>query len=464
MKNKHNYTTIEAYKDDEGRVKISPEVMKLLKPKVSTDGKSYMEHTIRDKHLLGFQAKAHKGGQRSFFYRYRPKGKDDNGKILNHRVLHLGRYFDPSEQDKVGITPAVARKLAEDMKIKIKRGEDPYSVLEARRKGRSLKQVYTDFVEKRLKSVQYEKSAADIVSRYKIYIVQDGEKQKHKQMYRSFRDAFNIVRDPIKSLTRDDYINLHSAVSKYFPTQANRLMEDIRLVEKYAIENKIMTRPAITFPKDSLNTEYKRLERKDPYSAEDMHKFRAAALSMVRADRDKYLVPCMQLLLAANLGLRTKSEVYSLEWDNVNFKQMKINIIDTKNNEPFKKSYDYKAAAILRIMGMHRRTINHRDKRYRFVFPTPNKKSKNKFLKDPRKTYRTIIEKADLDYKCPHFLRHTWATNTYAATGDIKGIAASNNWKDLQSLEIYTQVSDKVKRQLMQKTNKYLAKQRSHAS
>ena len=37
MKNKHNYTTIEAYKDDEGRVKISPEVMKLLKPKVSTD-------------------------------------------------------------------------------------------------------------------------------------------------------------------------------------------------------------------------------------------------------------------------------------------------------------------------------------------------------------------------------------------------------------------------------------------
>ena len=74
MKNKHNYTTIEAYKDDEGRVKISPEVMKLLKPKVSTDGKSYMDHTIRDKHLLGFQAKAHKGGQRSFFYRYRPKG------------------------------------------------------------------------------------------------------------------------------------------------------------------------------------------------------------------------------------------------------------------------------------------------------------------------------------------------------------------------------------------------------
>ena len=39
-------------------------------------------------------------------------------------------------------------------------------------------------------------------------------------------------------------------------------MEDIRLVEKYAVENKVMTRAAISFPKKSLNKELKRLEKK----------------------------------------------------------------------------------------------------------------------------------------------------------------------------------------------------------
>ena len=465
MNKNHNKTSIEAYYDEDGRVKISPEVMKLLKPKLIDD--KYFPHTIKDRHLLGFRAIAHKGGQRSFFYRYRPKGKKENNKPLDHLTIYLGRYFDPSdpkEKNKIGYTPAVARKMAQDMQMKIKSGEDPYSILEARKKGKSLRMVFTDWIEKRLKSVQYKKSVDDYRSRYNVYILQNSKQQKHKQMYRSFRDAFKIVHAPIKTLQRDDYIALHSAVSQYFPFQANRLMEDIRLVEKYAIENKVMTRAAISFPKKSLNKELKRLEQEDPFTPQEIFRFRAAALSLIRKDRERYLVPCMQLLLAANLGLRSKSEVYSLMWDVVNVRDRKMNILDTKNKKPFKKEYDYKAAAILRIMLQHRRSINHRDKRFAYVFPTPYKKSKNKFCKDPRKTYQSILKLAKLPYKGPHFLRHTWATNNYAATGDIKGIAASNNWSDLKSLEIYTQVSDRVKRKILKTTNSYLNKHRSHAS
>ena len=123
MNKNHNKTSIEAYYDEDGRVKISPEVMKLLKPKLIDD--KYYPHTIKDRHLLGFRAIAHKGGQRSFFYRYRPKGKKENGKPLDHLTIYLGRYFDPSdpkEKNKIGYTPAVARKMAQDMQMKIKSG------------------------------------------------------------------------------------------------------------------------------------------------------------------------------------------------------------------------------------------------------------------------------------------------------------------------------------------------------
>ena len=65
MNKNHNKTSIEAYYDEDGRVKISPEVMKLLKPKLIDD--KYYPHTIKDRHLLGFRAIAHKGGQRSSF-------------------------------------------------------------------------------------------------------------------------------------------------------------------------------------------------------------------------------------------------------------------------------------------------------------------------------------------------------------------------------------------------------------
>lgn len=60
MNKNHNKTSIEAFMDEDGRVKISPEVMKLLKPRVKED--EYISHTIKDKHLLGFRAIAHKGG------------------------------------------------------------------------------------------------------------------------------------------------------------------------------------------------------------------------------------------------------------------------------------------------------------------------------------------------------------------------------------------------------------------
>ena len=40
--------------------------------------------------------------------------------------------------------------------------------------------------------------------------------------------------------------------------------------------------------------------------------------------------------------------------------------------------FDYRFKAVLRIMLNHRKTINHRDKRFAYVFPALSKKSKTK--------------------------------------------------------------------------------------
>ena len=89
--------------------------------------------------MLGFRTRSNPGGQRSFVYRYRPKGKDVNGNYFEKVYKTLGPWYDkndPKEKDLIGITPAVARKIAEDMKAKIIRGEDPNLVIIRRTKGR----------------------------------------------------------------------------------------------------------------------------------------------------------------------------------------------------------------------------------------------------------------------------------------------------------------------------------------
>ena len=224
-----------------------------------------------------------------------------------------------------------------------------------------------------------------------------------------------------------------------------------------------MLRPRFEFKKKELNKEVKRIEKEDPFTPAELKRYRRAGLSLVREDRDRYLVSVMELLGVKELGVRSKGEVYSTRWDQVNLKNKRITYVDTKNDNPFRKKFDYKTKAILRIMLKHRRTINHRDKRFAYVFPALNKKYKNKYLADPRKTHRRMLKLAGLPYKCIHFLRHSWATNTYAATQDLKGVASLNNWKDLKSVEIYAKVSDEMQEKLLKQTRVYMTKQ-SHAS
>ena len=44
---KHNYTSIEQYKDDDGRVKITPEVMKLLRPTPTDDPNKVKKKSLK---------------------------------------------------------------------------------------------------------------------------------------------------------------------------------------------------------------------------------------------------------------------------------------------------------------------------------------------------------------------------------------------------------------------------------
>ena len=140
------------------------------------------------------------------------------------------------------------------------------------------------------------------------------------------------------------------------------------------------------------------------------------------------------------------------------FKNNIIRFLDTKNNDTIILDFDYRFRAILRIMANHRKTLNHKDKRYQYVFPSLDKRFKNKFIKDPRKTHQSIIQRAKLPYKVIHFLRHSWATTFYEATKDLLAVKEMGGWKSIEAVQKYTQVSREQRKNRLIMQRKYMNK------
>lgn len=449
--------------DDYGRTQINIDTLKRLKP--MPVGNRYKEVIIKDNQCIGFRARCNSGGSVVYTYRYRPKGKSIDNKILEKQNITIGQWFNkdnPRDKDKIGMTPTVARKLANDMKIKIANKEDPYSIVKAKRTGRTFISVYDDWIKHRVNSANFKNSSRkNYKSRHKLYAKCKGSSEKHKRLYRKYIRVFKLFNTPMKNWNKDNYIEIHNVVTESSPYQANRFIEDLRLVEQYGIELGVINKRVCIFKEKEMNREIDRLDKTLPYDPIEMKRYRISGLNLVKKERS-YLTPFMALHSTGLLGGRSKSMVFSMKWDQINRKEKTITFIDTKNNKPIILSYDYRFSAVLKIMEEVRKTINHRDKRYQYVFPAASKDYKTKHIRDPRKTHRSIIENAKIDYKCIHFLRHSWATNTYAATGDILAVKEMGGWLSLEAVQKYVTVTKKVREQRLAKTRKYLAQ--SHVS
>ena len=56
------------------------------------------------------------------------------------------------------------------------------------------------------------------------------------------------------------------------------------------------------------------------------------------------------------------------------------------------------------------------------------------------------------------FLRHSWATNTYEATGDVLAVKEMGGWKSLDAVQKYVNVSEKVQKERLAAVRKHFAK------
>jgi hypothetical protein len=77
--------------DDYGRTQINIDTLKRLKP--MPVGNRYKEVIIKDNQCIGFRARCNSGGSVVYTYRYRPKGKSIDNKILEKQNITIGQWF-----------------------------------------------------------------------------------------------------------------------------------------------------------------------------------------------------------------------------------------------------------------------------------------------------------------------------------------------------------------------------------
>jgi len=204
-----------------GRINITNTIMNKYLVRKIKDGE-YIERVINDSEKIGLKAKINPGGSKSFFYQYLPK------KAKHPVKYHLG-HFPEMKID-------AARSLVEDLKQAIKLGRDPKTIIEARRNAKTLSEVIAEWKEKVLyKSVRHKASTTrDIENRFKCWIDLNSVHPTTNQIILKYRSDLNIGAKKMIEITKDDLVAWHAAISKAGPYQANRIVDDLKVIFKWS--------------------------------------------------------------------------------------------------------------------------------------------------------------------------------------------------------------------------------------
>jgi integrase len=441
-----------------GRIKLNNTIIKkYLVKKYDKEKDEYKTVIVSDSEKIGLKVKKNIGaaGAVSFFYKHQPKGKNIKGKRLNSVFYHLG-YFPEMSVD-------AARSLVEDLKLAIKLGQDPRSIIEERRKAKTLIQAIDHWKKDVLhKAARFsESSIKNTEQGLKNWIYLEAIYPRTNRIILNNKSDLDIGNKRMVEITKGDLIAWHAAVTKSGDYIANRVMDDLNVIFKWAKENKYIKENICKFKENELNPEYKRLEDVDPYSVEELRKLRKAAIKLIKKC-PRVALACYAVLLIMYTGRRYKSEILKLRWGQVDWDANKVRLKETKTGKS-QFSINRLSRWVLRKLYQHKK-INFTGKKIKsikaqYLFPA-TRKSKKPYIQDIRKTWNKICDLAGVRIEEPYLLRHSWACMALEATnGNIAVVKEEGGWKTYEMVEIYA----KYNRRKLQKQSEVIGNYLAHA-
>ena len=417
-------------KDDKttGRVKFTNTLLKKYLIRKVNAKSEYSERIINDSEKIGLKAKISPGGSKSLFFQHLPKGKKFPVKYM------LGKF------PEMGVD--AARSLVESLKTGIALGQDPKSVIAARMKAKTLQQVVDSWRENVLhKSARFATSTIkDTDQRLKNWVALSAIHPKTNAVIFKFKKDLDIGSMKMVEINKDHLIAWHAAVSAAGPSQANRTVDDLKVIFKWAVERDILKENICKFTRHELNEENTRLDDTDPYTKVEWRLLRKAVLKVIKKN-PRLFTASMGILLSMMCGRRYKSEVLSLKWTQVDWDANKVRLPKTKTGKS-EFSLNRLSRWVLTRLWKYRNAKYKGQKlkstKAGYLFPSI-RKAKKPYIQNVRKTWEKICNIAGVRCEVVYLLRHTWGCFALEATnGNFAAVKDEGGWKTVEMVMIYS--------------------------
>ena len=411
-----------------GRVKFTNTLLKKHLIRKLNEKSEYAERIINDSEKIGLKAKVCPGGSKTLFFQHLSKGKKYPVKYM------LGKF------PEMGVD--AARSLVESLKTGIALGQDPRSLIAERMKAKTFNQVKDSWIEKVLhKSARFAPSTIkDTEQRLRNWVELVALHPKTNKVIFNHRKDLDIGSMKMIEITKDHLVAWHAAVTVAGPYQANRTVDDLKVIFKWAVDNKILKENICKFTKHELNEQNTRLDDTEPYSKAEWRALRKAVLKVIKKN-PRVFSAAMGILLSMICGRRYKSEVLSLKWTQVDWDANKVRLPKTKTGKS-EFSINKLSRWVLNRLWKYRcdkfKGQKLKSIKAGYLFPSIRKAEKP-YIQDVRKTWGKICNIAGVRCEEVYLLRHTWGCFALEATnGNFAAVMDEGSWKTVEMVMIYS--------------------------
>ena len=364
------------------------------------------------------------------------------------------------------ITLSEARRKAKKIAAQVVEKKDRYSLRKEIGQGYTLRSLIELFIDKRLKEPNYKKKTISAIkSSFDTWVF----KKSINPAFKKFYDYEDYADKPLHLITRSLMQDVHVAVSVKTPTQANRLIAYLKVVFNFAIDRSFIKNNPCEGVKMNKESEAMKVLNSDQINAVVNAAFvkdgRTGKLNFrYYYERGYGVVACMVLVWALRTGRRLISEGCSIKWENINWKSKKIFLEDSKVGpmnysldkntidilETIRKS-NYKDISMLDHEGHQFKSNKYNgpfcysDIRKEYIFPsnsfgkkTPSGKiGKTPHITEVDATWVKILEDLNIPYLPPKQLRHSFATDFYRKTRNLKALQRQLGHSNLKTTAKY---------------------------
>tara|TARA_R110000803_G_scaffold136596_1_gene203491 strand:+ start:286 stop:1599 length:1314 start_codon:yes stop_codon:yes gene_type:complete len=382
--------------------------------------------------------------------------------ISGDKSFYLQRYlkeFKYSKKTKIGDFPEMsiksARKLAAEIKSDNVKGKDPIVAAAARAQEKTFSEVLNEYIQKRLDNRADKNRLKNEQGLINCWLLGKTNEPDILKLWKLHREDLNIKSKKMSSITKEDVIDYHKAVTIRTTYHANQMVKLIRKLFNYAKTRRYFTgeNPASMF-KGNYNAEIK--DHSDYYSSADMHKLILATLKLSKKHEKR--VACYGILASLLCGGRPQSEIFNLTVDQIDIKNKCIHYKKSKVGQ-WTRPINPRMIAHLELILKARSDADTvlyyptDDLRHKYLFPNCRygemrrgkrglRPCKLLHINEVRKTWKLIKVAASVDDRDLKSLRHTFAVFCVSSGVSLRVLQKYMGHKRIETTMIYAAATD----------------------